>query len=182
MYTCDMYIHVEGYIPIITMKCYTVYPILWPAGMYLYYGVYLCTCTVLNLILRMEKNNFNFENARFSGKGSQSLTYTHYENKMLISCVKLDHYSICIVHTCRDHNCEPNKRQSHWNIHSTYRTTLYLSQLLWWRACTDWRRLHYHQHWDHWFLPRGVGPGRREGWCSGRGTMEELCSPTKRTL
>ena len=29
--------------------------------------------TVLNLIQCMEKNNFNFENERFSGKGRQSL-------------------------------------------------------------------------------------------------------------
>ena len=38
--------------------------------------------TVLNLILRMEKKNNNFENTHFSGKGRQSLhnIYTRYEN------------------------------------------------------------------------------------------------------
>ena len=37
----------------------------------MWYGV----ATVLNLVLHniMEKNNFKFENARFSGKGCQSL-------------------------------------------------------------------------------------------------------------
>ena len=45
-----------------------------------------------------EKLISNLKNVRFSGKGRQSLTYTCkcYENKMLISCIKLDHvlYSI----------------------------------------------------------------------------------------
>ena len=62
--------------------------------------------TVLNLILHMEKNNFNFENARFSDKGHQSLHIIkklYRICKMLISYVRLDHtlnsinYSICIA-------------------------------------------------------------------------------------
>ena len=55
-------------------------------------NVYMCICllayTILDLIQRVEKNNFNFENARFSGKGRQSLTMRIC--KVLISYVKLD--------------------------------------------------------------------------------------------
>ena len=44
-------------------------------------GYYIYTLhTVLNLILFMEKNFPILKNAQFSGKGRQSLIYTHYEN------------------------------------------------------------------------------------------------------
>ena len=45
--------------------------------------------TVLNLILRMPKKISILKNARFSGKGRQSLHI--YVMRMLIYCVKLDH-------------------------------------------------------------------------------------------
>ena len=53
--------------------------------------------TVFNVILRMEKKFSISKNARFSGKGRQSLhIYVMRTRKMLISYIRLDHtlYSI----------------------------------------------------------------------------------------
>ena len=62
------------------------------------YNVYIMMHTILNLILRMEKNKFNFEKRVFLVKVVNCSIYINImrTRKTLIYCVKLDHalYSI----------------------------------------------------------------------------------------
>ena len=54
--------------------------------------------TVLNLILHMEKNNFNFEKRTLFWSRSSIASYIHVMriHKMLISYVRLDHTSYLV--------------------------------------------------------------------------------------